>query len=88
MNQLLLLVLLLVGFCFCGGKYCPSVLRQNKELLMGVAVGMASYSLLGMEGFTASEKCCKENRDASCDQGPASFTEVVEFCAAHFPPTR
>ena len=55
---------------------------------MGVAVGMASYSLLGMEGFTASEDCCKENRAASCDQGPDSFTEVVEFCAAHFPPTR
>jgi len=87
MNQLLLLVLLLVGFCFCGGKYCPSVLRQNKELLMGVAVGMASYSLLGMGGFTASEECCKENRAASCDQGPASFTEVVEFCGK-LPPTR
>ena len=58
MNQLLLLVLLLVGFCFCGGKYCPSVLRQNKELLMGVAGGFVLCSVMGIrfEGYGHENK--------------------------------
>ena len=58
MNQLLLLVLLLVGFCFCGGKYCPSVLRQNKELLMGVAGGVVLCSAMNIrfEGYGNENK--------------------------------
>jgi hypothetical protein len=53
MNPLMLLVIALVALCYCGGKLCPSVLRQNKEMLLGVAVGMAlcSFMDLRMEGL-------------------------------------
>jgi hypothetical protein len=53
MNPLMLLVIALVALCYCGGKLCPSVLRQNKEMLLGVAIGMALCSFMGlrMEGF-------------------------------------
>ena len=33
MNQLTLLVVVLVAFCYFGGKYCPLVLKKNKEIL-------------------------------------------------------
>ena len=57
MNQLMLLVIALVALCYCGGKLCPAVLRQNKEMLLGVAIGMAlcSFMDLRMEGITDSE---------------------------------
>ena len=53
MNALLIVALAVVGFCYCGGKYCPSVLKQNKEMLLGVLVGMAlcSFAGLKLEGF-------------------------------------
>ena len=53
MNQLMLLVIALVALCYCGGKLCPAVLRQNKEMLLGVAIGMAlcSFMDLRMEGL-------------------------------------
>ena len=49
----MLLVIALVALCYCGGKLCPAVLRQNKEMLLGVAVGMAlcSFMDLRMEGL-------------------------------------
>jgi len=49
----MLLVIALVALCYCGGKLCPAVLRQNKEMLLGVAIGMAlcSFMDLRMEGF-------------------------------------
>jgi len=54
MNTLLIVALAVVAFCYCGGKYCPSVLKQNKEMLLGVLVGMAlcSFAGLRMEGYT------------------------------------
>ena len=50
----MLLVIALVALCYCGGKLCPAVLRQNKEMLLGVAIGMAlcSFMDLRMEGIT------------------------------------
>ena len=52
----MLLVIALVALCYCGGKLCPAVLRQNKEMLLGVAVGMAlcSFMDLRMEGMVGS----------------------------------
>ena len=56
MNQLTLVVVALVAFIWCGGNYCPSVLRQNKKLLLGVAVGMVLCSVMGLrlEGYGPS----------------------------------
>ena len=60
MNTLMLVALAVVAFCYCGGKYCPKVLSSNKELVLGVLVGMAlcSFAGLRMEGLSVTRECC------------------------------
>ena len=48
MNQFTLLVVVLVAFCYFGGKYCPSALKKNKEILLGVAGGLVLCSFFGL----------------------------------------
>ena len=59
MNQFTLLVIILVVFTYYGGSNVPKVLKDNKELLLGVVGGLVLCSFLGMrlEGFdvTTSE---------------------------------
>ena len=54
MNQLMLVVVALVALCYCGGNYCPTVLKQNKEMLLGGAIALVLCSFFGMhlEGLT------------------------------------
>ena len=74
MNTLMLVALAVVLLCYCGGKYCPKVLSSNKEVVLGVLVGMAlcSFAGLKLEGFDLDLRnpdhsmkfqvaCCKEN---------------------------
>jgi hypothetical protein len=58
MNQFTILVLVLVVFCYCGGKYCPSVLKQNKQILLGIVGGLVLASFFGMrlEGMDPKPK--------------------------------
>ena len=49
MNQFTVLVLVLVVFCYCGGKYCPSILKQNKQILLGVVGGLVLASFFGFK---------------------------------------
>ena len=69
MNTLMLVALAVVALCYCGGKYCPKVLSSNKEVVLGVLVGMAlcSFAGLRLEGFDVmtpdgatefQSKCC------------------------------
>ena len=57
MNTLMLVVLAVVVLCYCGGKYCPKILSSNKEMLLGVLVGMAlsSFAGLKLEGLEHEE---------------------------------
>ena len=57
MNNLMLVALAVVLLCYCGGKYCPKVLSSNKEMLLGVLVGMAlcSFAGLRLEGLEVSD---------------------------------
>ena len=57
MNQFTLLVIILVVFIYYGGSNVPKVLKDNKELLLGVVVGLVLCSFLGMrlEGVTGGE---------------------------------
>ena len=58
MNNLMLVVLAVVALCYCGGgKYCPKVLSSNKEMLLGVLVGLAlcSFAGLRLEGFWVND---------------------------------
>jgi hypothetical protein len=48
MNTLMLLVVALVALCYFGGNYCPSVLKQNKEMLLGGAIALVLCSFFGM----------------------------------------
>tara|TARA_Y100000817_G_scaffold256578_1_gene209906 strand:- start:40 stop:690 length:651 start_codon:yes stop_codon:yes gene_type:complete len=76
MNQLTLLVVVLVAFCYFGGKYCPSALKKNKEMLLGVAGGLVLCSFFGLrlEGFRAWSPTQGAMRDYSADaNGSALF---------------
>ena len=54
MNQFTLLVIILVVFTYYGGSNVPKVLKDNKELLLGVVGGLVLCSFTGMrlEGVT------------------------------------
>jgi hypothetical protein len=56
---------ILVLFVYFGGKYCPSVLKKNKELLLGVAVGLVLCSFMGLrlEGFKTEGECVEACKD-------------------------
>jgi hypothetical protein len=63
MNQLILAIIALVVFICCGGKYVPSVLKQNKEILLGVSAGMVLCTFMGKnyEGLTnLNPECCAD----------------------------
>jgi len=53
MNNLLLIVVAVVGLIYFGGPNVPSVLRRNKEMLLGVVVGLiiGPFMGVGLEGF-------------------------------------
>ena len=53
MNMLMLVVVALVALCYFGGNKCPKVLKDNKEMLLGVVIGLALCSFMGlrMEGM-------------------------------------
>jgi hypothetical protein len=70
MNQLMLLVVALALFVYFGGSNVPSVLKQNKELLLGVVVGLVLCSFMGLrlEGVVNSP---------SADAGGQAPTPVV-----------
>jgi hypothetical protein len=54
MNTLMLAVIALVAFIYCGGSRVPPVLRQNKDMILGVVGGLvlASFAGLRLEGAT------------------------------------
>ena len=73
MNQFTVLVLVLVVFCYCGGKYCPSILKQNKQILLGVVGGLVLASFFGfrLEGYGGvgrgvSGAPVNDNKSSSC----------------------
>ena len=58
MNLLMLVVVALVALCYFGGNYCPSILRQKKEMLLGVVIGLVLPSVgVNIEGFSSKADC-------------------------------
>lgn len=53
MNRLLLFSIALVLFIFYGGENVPKIMKDNKEILLGIVGGLVLCSFLGMkfEGF-------------------------------------
>lgn len=57
MNQLMLLVVVLVAFIYFGGSNVPKILRDNKNILLGVAIGLGicvSFTMR-LEGWHTGE---------------------------------
>ena len=74
----MMVVVVLVVFCYFGGKYCPSVLKQNKTMLLGVAGGLVLCSFFGMrlEGFTKLRECCGD-LEALAEADPDKWAECM-----------
>tara|TARA_B100000963_G_C22465582_1_gene597739 strand:+ start:146 stop:388 length:243 start_codon:yes stop_codon:yes gene_type:complete len=53
MNQLFLGIVALVAFTYFGGSNVPNVLKNNKQVLLGVLIGLVLGSFFGVsvEGF-------------------------------------
>ena len=47
MNTLLILIVIVVAFSYYDGKNVPSLLRNNKEILLGVLVGYCLHFFTG-----------------------------------------
>jgi hypothetical protein len=81
MNTLMLVVLAVVLLCYCGGKYCPKVLSSNKEMLLGVLVGLVlcSFAGLKLEGMTDElpRVCCTDMSQPECSKFIPSGTGGV-----------
>ena len=82
MNQLTLLVIVVVAFCYFGGKYCPSALKKNKELLLGVAGGLVLCSFFGLrlEGLDVGE-ICKADDQCNTNHCGAPNESGIRRCA-------
>lgn len=63
MNTLLILIVIVVAFSYYGGKNVPSLLRNNKEILLGVLVGYCLHFFTGdlIEGDSHNYYVTKEN---------------------------
>jgi hypothetical protein len=87
MNQLMLLVVALALFVYFGGSMVPSVLRKNKEILLGVAVGLVLCSFMGMrlEGFDVAvwRDISDESKTTMCSVGRSNTGHKVWTAPAH-----
>ena len=77
MNQFTLLVIILVVFTYYGGSNVPKVLKDNKELLLGVVGGLVLCSFLGMrlEGVENIEKRPRVNY-STCNDNDVRVTNL------------
>ena len=58
MNQLLLFITILVIFSYFGGSNVPKVLKDNKQMLLGVVIGLVLPSVgVNIEGFSSEAEC-------------------------------
>ena len=88
MNTLMIVVVVLVVFCYFGGKYCPLVLKKNKEILLGLAGGLVLCSFFGLrlEGFKMVPACCGEISSAELDRlgcrtnSPEQTASAASYC--------
>jgi len=82
MNTLILILALIVGLCYFGEKYCPAVLKQNKQLLLGVLIGLGSASFMGVgiEGLMVTPECCAAGTYDSYDSTVHFPEDVASRC--------
>ena len=78
----MLLVVALVALCYFGGNYCPAVLRQNKKILLGVAVGLVLCSFMGLrlEGVALQPAGAPDCSRSEIIDSPATSPFRPEAC--------
>ena len=57
MNMMSLVLVAIVAFTYFGGQNVPKVLKDNKQMILGVFVGVLLHQFMGVgvEGITESE---------------------------------
>tara|TARA_B110000971_G_C20027062_1_gene509454 strand:- start:3122 stop:3352 length:231 start_codon:yes stop_codon:yes gene_type:complete len=65
MNNIVIGVLLLLLFTYCGGSSVPPFLKDNKKYLLGFAAGLAGYPLMRIEGAESGDTWCSKNAGTS-----------------------
>ena len=82
MNQLILIFLVFILFIYFGGKYVPSVLKKNKNLLLGVAGGLVLYSFYGMriEGAGGWDDDATTPGSCGANYIEQKATEISDVC--------
>ena len=69
---MIMLVALALVLCAYFWSDCPKVLKDNKEMLLGVLIGLSLYSFMGvrLEGFKNSDECKRvcRNYDRACEK--------------------
>ena len=75
MNQLVILVVALVVFVYFGGKYVPKVLKDNKQIMLGLVGGvvLCSFMCKNVEGF-----------NTETDGLSQPVVDVIETSCNHF----
>ena len=89
MNQLMLVIIVFVAFVYFGGSNVPKVLRDNKELLLGVVAGLALCSFMGMrlEGWRELKdagECESLCGDWARKSDEGGVTNIVEACPTDY----
>ena len=84
MNQFIILVLLLVIFCYCGDKYCPTILKHNRQILLGVVYGLVLSSLIGIKLEAFTEESCDSHRDYICKSGTGQEREYFNHICSQY----
>ena len=59
MNMMSLVLVALVAFTYFGGQNVPIVLKDNKQMLLGVFVGVLLHQFMsvGVEGLDTCQEC-------------------------------
>ena len=76
MNMIMLLIVASVVFAYYGGASCPKVLKDNKQMLLGVLVGLLLGSFFGVaiEGITdETDKRAEGTEDAAAETAAAGM---------------
>jgi hypothetical protein len=88
MNMMSLLLVAVVAFTYFGGQNVPKVLKDNKQMVLGVFVGVLLHQFMGIgiEGGNFGETESQEQRTAriaACeDGGDAECLESNKMCVA------
>ena len=68
--MIMLLIVAAVVFAYYGGASCPKILKDNKQMLLGVLVGLLLGSFFGVriEGMFGQVQKVEQNADEAVQE--------------------